>query len=241
MKTVLITGASGGIGSACAIEFLKNGYNVAATYLRNKQGVDALSEHALNSGLVAIRADVTSEEDIRRAFEETIEAFGSIDAVINNAGISLHGLIQDVTSEELSRIIDTNIKGSFYVCQNAARHMISCHCGSIINISSMWGEAGASCEAAYSMTKAAIIGLTKALGKELGPSGIRVNCITPGLIDTPMNAQIDRETIDYICEETPLMRIGTPMDVAHTALFLAEDKSSFITGQVIGVNGGYVI
>jgi len=241
MKTVLITGASGGIGSACAEQFLKLGYNVVAGYFNNKDGVDALEKYAKSSRLLKIKANISSKDDVDMIFKIAIDEFGCIDTVVNNAAISLNGLIQDMTHDDFEKIVDINIKGSFYVCQNAARHMISNHKGSIINISSMWGEVGASCESAYSMTKSALIGLTKSMAKELGPSGIRVNCVSPGLIDTPMNSHMDTESLEWICEETPLMRIGKPSEVADVVLYLAGDKSTFITGQIIGVNGGFVI
>ena len=235
MKTVIITGASGGIGEACARRFLENGYNVVGTYLSN-------STHNIeDERYIGVRTDISDKAQVEELFRIAEERFGRIDAVVNNAAISIHGLVQDITSGDLDRIIDINVKGCFYMCQSAVRHMVSNHSGTIVNISSMWGEVGASCEAAYSMTKAAVIGLTKSLAKELGPSGIRVNCVTPGLIDTKMNSSLDTETIEYMCEDTPLMRIGEPNDVADAVLFLSGEKSSFITGQIIGVNGGYVI
>lgn len=241
MKNVFITGASGAIGAACCRAFLSKGCNVAALYLKNEEGAKALQSCAVSSKLVVIRADVTESSQVRSAFQEAKEALGGIDTVVNCAGIAQSSVIQDTTDDALSALVDTNIKGTFYVCREAAGYMVSQHSGSIINISSMWGEVGASCEACYSMTKAAIIGLTKALAKELGPSGIRVNCITPGLIDTPMNSCYLPEELAAIADETPLMRMGTGDDVAGAVLYLAGEESSFITGQILGVNGGYVI
>ena len=239
MKTVIITGASGDIGFSSCKAFLQNGYNVVAVY--NSNGVRPLEEYAKNSKVLYVKADVSKKQDVKNLFCTAYEKFGSIDVVINNAAISLTGVFQDMTEEELNKIIDVNIKGVFYVSQTASEYMIKEKSGSIINISSMWGEVGASCEAAYSMTKSAVIGLTKALSKELGPSNIRVNCVSPGFIDTKMNAAYTKEDISAICEDTPLMRIGKPEEVADALIFLADSKASFITGQVLGVNGGYVI
>ena len=239
MKTVIITGASGDIGFSSCKAFLQNGYNVVAVY--NSNSVRPLEEYAKNSKVLYVKADVSKKQDVKNLFCTAYESFGSIDVVINNAAISLTGVFQDMTEEELNKIIDVNIKGVFYVSQTASEYMIKEKSGSIINISSMWGEVGASCEAAYSMTKSAVIGLTKALAKELGPSNIRVNCVSPGFIDTKMNAAYTKEDISAICEDTPLMRIGKPEEVADALIFLADSKASFITGQVLGVNGGYVI
>ncbi len=239
MKTVLITGASGGIGGACVKAFLDAGYNVAAVYCNGS--ISNLTGSYPAERLKSIRADLSIEKDVISMFDIAKAEFGSIDAVVSCAGVSSYGLVQDVTEAELMRLLDINIKGSFYVCREAAKHMISSHRGSIVNISSVWGQTGASCEVLYSMTKAAIIGLTKALAKELGPSGIRVNCISPGLIDTKMNSHLTDEDLSTFCEETPLLRMGTPEEVADAAVYLTGDKASFVTGQILGVNGGYLI
>ena len=241
MKTVIVTGASGAIGSACCRRFLKEGYNVTACYLSNETGAKELASYATRSEIMCVKADISDSHDIKKIFDITIEKFGSVDIVVNNAAISVQGLIQDITPEELSGVININIRGTFLMCSNAIGHMVKSQSGSIVNISSMWGETGASCEVAYSMSKAAVIGLTKALAKEVGPSGIRVNCVSPGLIDTKMNSCYTKEELDAICEETPLMRMGTPEDIANAVYYLSSGESSFITGQIIGVNGGYVI
>ncbi len=241
MKNIFITGASGGIGNACCKAFLQKGCNVAAVYFKNEESVMELNAYAKSSRLVLIKADITLSQEAENAFNKALAEFGSIDTAINCAGVSFSGIIQDTTEDVLTYLTDVNIKGTFRVCAHAAKHMVQNHIGSIINISSMWGEVGASCEAAYSMTKAAIIGLTKALAKELGPSGVRVNCITPGLIDTPMNSCYTKEDLDAIADDTPLCRIGKGDDVASAVLFLAGEDADFITGQVLGVNGGYVI
>ncbi len=237
MKTVLITGASGGIGSACVKAFWDIGYNVAAVYCNSS--LDSLADYT--ERVMYLKADISSEKNVISMFDSANERFGIVDAVVNCAGVSSFGLIQDVTESELTRLIDINVKGSFYVCREAAKRMVSLHSGSIVNVSSIWGQTGASCEVIYSMTKAAVIGLTKALAKELGPSGIRVNCIAPGLIDTKMNSHLDAVDLSAFCEETPLMRMGTPQEVADAAVYLSCDKASFVTGQILGVNGGYLI
>lgn len=235
-KTVVVTGGSGAIGSECVKVFSENGYNVAAGYFNNKIENSDKSEDFL-----AVKADISKAEEAYGIIDAAVKKFGGVDVLINNAAISEHGLFQDVTEKELMRITDINIKGVFYTSQAAVKHMLKNHSGRIINISSMWGQTGASCEVAYSMTKAAVIGFTKALAKEVGPSGICVNCISPGLIDTPMNSCYTADDLNCIIEETPLMRIGTPRDVANAALFLANEQSSFITGEVLNVNGGYLI
>ncbi len=241
MKNVLITGASGAIGGACCKSFLEMGCNVAAVYFKNEDAARELFQYSDGAMLVLIKADVSSADDVHNAFETALKELGSIDAVVNCAGVSHSAVVQDTTEDNLAYLVDTNIKGTFYVCREAARHMVQNHKGSIINISSMWGEVGASCEAAYSMTKAAVIGLTKALAKELGPSGIRVNCVSPGLIDSKMNSCYSEDDLNAIAEETPLMRMGKGEDVASAVIYLSGDGADFVTGQVLSVNGGYVI
>ena len=169
------------------------------------------------------------------------EQAGSVDVLVNNAGVSSQKLFTDITDEEWRRTIGVNLDGVFYCCREALKSMISRKSGVIINISSMWGEVGASCEVHYSASKAGVIGLTKALAKEVGMSGIRVNSITPGVIMTDMMSDFDENTINELKSETPLNRLGTPEDIARAALFLASDEASFITGQTLGVNGGFVI
>lgn len=241
MKTVVITGGSGDIGLACCKAFVSKGYNVVATYFNNKDNLPDLSENCPNGNLTPVYTDVSKPEDVSSLFKSAIDTYGSIDILVNCAAVSVHGLIQDTENLVLDNIVDVNVKGVFYACREAVKYMVANHSGSIINITSMWGETGASCEVAYSMTKAAVTGLTKALAKEVGPSGIRVNCVSPGLIDTKMNDVYTKEDLDAICEETPLMRIGRTDDVSDAVMFLAEDSASFITGQVLSVNGGYVI
>ena len=238
MKTVLITGGSRGIGAETVRRFAKNGYRVAFVY---RQSVEAAEKLARETGALPICADVSCEADVRRAVAEAREALGEIDVLINNAAVSAFSLFTDITTEEWNRLTSVNLNGVFYFCREILPEMIARKSGRIINISSMWGQVGASCEVHYSTAKAAVIGLTRALAKEVGPSGVTVNCIAPGVIDTDMNASLDDEARAALCEETPLCRIGKPADVAACALFLAGEGGDFITGQVIGVNGGFVI
>ena len=238
MKTALITGGSRGIGKAMVELFSSKGYRVAFTY---KQSKAAAEELAARTGSVAICADGALEADILRAIRIAKEELGCVDCLINNAGVSSFSLFTEVSLEEWQRIFSVNLNSAFVYSREIARDMIASHSGRIINIGSMWGISGSSCEVAYSSAKAALHGMTRALSKELGPSGITVNAIAPGLIDTDMNSSLDRESIDAIIDETPLMRIGKPEDVASLALFLASDAASFITGQVISVDGGYLL
>ncbi len=242
-KTVLITGASKGIGAATAILFAEKGYNVVMNYNNSVQSALILQKSLNESGysVSAYQANVRNRLDVDLMVKEIIERFGGIDILINNAGVANQQLFTEISEIEWSEIMDVNLNGTFNCSQAVLPHMINKKSGVIINISSMWGQVGASCEVAYSAAKAGVIGLTKALAKEVGPSGIRVNCIAPGLIDTGMNQEFSLEDVAAIVENTPLGRIGTTNDVASTALFLANDDSSFITGQIIGVNGGLVI
>lgn len=189
---------------------------------------------------MCFRADISNPNDIAAMFTYVESTLGGVDLLVNNAGISYIGLFQDMTDEEILKHTEVNLLGAMYCSKRAVPGMVSKKSGVIINISSMWGEVGASCETVYSACKAGIIGFTKALAKELGPSGIRVNCVSPGVINTDMNRELTDETIKELCEETPLLRIGTPGDVGKMIAFLASDDASFITGQVISVNGGII-
>lgn len=239
-KTVLVTGASGGIGAAIALAFAEKGYQVAAAYGQNKTAAAATLQKLRQTGAhaIAVAGDLRREQDVTSLFRQTEEEFGFIDILINNAGISYTGLFTDMSLDEWQNMLQSNLTSMFLCCQHALPPMIRRKEGCIINIGSIWGEVGASCEVAYSAAKAGVIGLTKALAKEEGPSGIRVNCIAPGLIQTNMNNHLSQEDIAAFCEETPLCKIGQPADVAGAAVFLAENP--FVTGQVIGVNGGLV-
>ncbi len=238
MKTVLITGGSRGIGRAMVELFSKSGYAVAFTYKSSENEAKSLAE---STGALAIRADNTSEGDVVHAVEACGERFGKIDCLINNAGISAFSLFTDITLDDWNEMLSTNLTGAFLYSKAVIPGMVSRKYGRIINITSMWGLVGSSCEVHYSTAKAGLIGMTKALAKELGPSGITVNAIAPGVINTEMNKALSREDMDLLIDETPLMRIGEPCDVASAALFLASDEASFITGDVLNVSGGYVI
>ena len=242
-KTVLITGASHGIGKATAILFAKHNYNVIINYNTSEDEAKKIEVDLIKQGAnaLAIKADVSRQDEVKEMFGVINDTFGDIHVLINNAGISSQNLFTDVAEEEWDKIFDVNIKGIFNCTQLALKSMIKNHFGKIINISSIWGLTGASCEVAYSATKAAVIGFTKALAKEVGPCNINVNAVAPGVIDTQMNKNISVEIMCDLKEQTPLGVIGTGEDVAQTILFLASDNSKFITGQVISPNGGIVI
>ena len=238
MKTVFITGGSRGIGRAMVELFSSNGYSVAFTYKNSESEAKSLAEC---TGALAIRADSASECDVISAVNAAEEAFGRIDCLINNAGVSSFSLFTDLTLEEWNSHLAVNLTGAFLYSKATIPGMVARKSGRIINITSMWGITGSSCEVHYSTAKAGLIGMTKALAKELGPSGICVNAIAPGLIDTDMNKSLSAEDIKAIEDETPLMRIGTAEEVARVALFLADEGGSFITGEVLNVSGGYLI
>lgn len=242
-KTVIITGASKGIGANMAIRFAEKGYNVVMNYNNSVQSAILLQKSLKESGysVIAYKANVKNRLEVDLMIKEAIYRFGSIDILINNAGVSNQSLITDISEQEWNDIIGVNLTGVFNCCQAVLPHMINQKSGSIINISSMWGEVGASCEVAYSAAKAGVIGFTKALAKEVGPSGINVNCITPGLIETAMNQNLTIDDVAAIVDQTPMGRIGSTNDVASAAMFLASEEANYITGQVLGVNGGFVV
>lgn len=222
MKKVLITGGATGIGKACALNFKNNGYDVYITYNNTLPDYE---------GVKALKCDLKSLEDIHCLFEQ----IGSIDILVNNAAVSLIKQINDVTPDDYEDLMGVNERAVYFCSKYALKYMLKNHSGSIINISSMWGQCGASCETLYSMSKAGVIGFTKALAKELAPSNITVNCVSPGIIDTRMNECFDKKDL---IEEVPLRRLGTPENIAESVLFLAEND--YITGQVLGVNGGII-
>ncbi len=238
MKTVLITGGARGIGAEMVKQFSAAGYRVAFTYKESEGEAAMLSEL---TGALALRADSRSEKAVVNAVNKTREMYGNIEILINNAAVSSFSLFTDITLDAWRDMFATNVDGAFLYTREVLPEMIRNKSGRIINVSSMWGQVGSSCEVNYSATKAALIGMTKALAKEVGPSGITVNCIAPGLINTDMNRTLSDEDINAICDETPLMRIGECSDVASAALFLAGEGASFITGAVINVNGGLVV
>ena len=238
-KTVLINGGSRGIGRAICERLAKEGANVAFTYLHSEEKAKALAEKL---GALAIRADSRVSSEVNRAVKATEEKFGRIDILVNCAAKSEFALVTDISDEAWRDMMAVNLDGYFYYIRAVLPSMIREKQGRIINITSMWGEVGASCEVHYSASKAAVIGLTKALAKELGPSGITVNCVSPGVIDTDMNrAHLTEEDLSALADETPLGRIGTPEEVAASVAFLAGDGGNFITGQILSVNGGLVI
>lgn len=243
MKTVLITGASRGIGAETARLFAQKGWAVAVNYRNSREAAEELvSEIRKNGGTaLAIPADVGDPEQVEALFRTAEQELGQIEALVNNAGIAQQKLFTDLTDEDWDELFRVDVKGVFLCCRRALPAMIRRHRGVIVNISSMWGQVGASCEVHYSAAKAAVIGLTRALAKEVGPSGIRVNCIAPGVIQTEMNGNLTPETLEALKEETPLELLGDPADVAKAAWFLTSEDSAFITGQVLGVNGGMVI
>ena len=239
MRRVLISGGSRGIGRAIVEAFVANGDNVAFLY-RSRD--EEAAQVAAATGAVAIKADISDPDAVRRAIVAAETALGgSVDVLVNNAAVSWIGQMQDMSDTEWRRVLDTNLSGAFYLSRGVVSGMVRNQYGRIVNIGSMWGKVGASCEVAYSATKAGIRGLTMAMAKEFGPSGITVNCVEPGFIATDMNAAIDEASKQALCDETPLGRMGTPEEVATAVVFLASDAAGFITGQVIGVDGGLAV
>ena len=237
-KTVLITGGSRGIGAAAVERFAAEGWQVAFGFHQSEQAAAGLAE---KTGALALQGDVGDSASAAALVAQAQKALGHLDVLINNAGVGHFGLLTDVTNEEWDRLLSVNLSGTFYICRAALPEMIRRKSGCILNVSSIWGMCGASCEAAYSAAKAGVIGLTKALAKEVGPSGIRVNCVAPGAVDTAMNARLSEAERAALEEETPLLRMGTPEEIAALLYFLAKDEAAFITGQVLSPNGGLVI
>ncbi len=241
-KNVLITGAAGGIGRAAALSFAKKGYNVVINYKSSKEKAEQLA-HEINSlgvKAVPVCADISIRSEVDAMFEVAQKELGSIDILVNNAGIAQQKMFCDISEQDFDSMFGITVKGAFNCTQAALGDMIHKKSGKIINISSMWGVCGASCEVHYSAAKAALIGMTKALARELAPSNIQVNCIAPGIIDTPMNASLGEETLDLLRQESPMGRFGTPEEVASLILFLSSHEADFITGQVIGIDGSFI-
>lgn len=240
----LVTGASRGIGHETAAALAAQGWDVAVNYHRSREAAESLvqrlrQEHGVNAA--AYCCDVSDAGQVAEMFRQVNSQLGWVELLVNNAGVAHQALFTDITEEEWDSLFAVDVKGIFLCCREALREMVSHKKGSIINISSIWGITGASCEVHYSAAKAAVIGLTKALAKEVGLSGIRVNCIAPGVIDTQMNRNLDETALAALREETPLGRLGSTEDIAQLAAFLASDRAGFITGQVISPNGGIVI
>lgn len=241
MKNVLITGASRGIGAACALLFGKAGYRVFVNYNKSEKQAYEVCEKIKSAGgeAYAVQADVTDLTAVRRAVSLCKYHGGGLDVLVNNAGIDFYGTFEETTPEIWDSVIKTNLTGVYNTVYAALPELKETR-GKIINVSSVWGVFGGSCEAAYSASKAGVIGLTKALSKELGLSGVTVNCVAPGYIDTEMNARFDEKTVADIIDRTPLSRTGTPEDVAEAVLWLASDKAPFFTGTVLNVDGGFM-
>ncbi len=242
-KTAFITGASRGIGRAIAKQLALDGYRVGINYLQSTEKAEALVSElrALGCNAIAAQADVSDAEAITRAIRTVEQTFSPIDLLVNNAGIAQQDLFQYTDATLWRRLFAVNVDGAYHTIQAVLPAMIARRAGSIVNISSMWGLRGASCEVTYSATKAALIGLTRSLAMELAPSHIRVNCVAPGVIHTDMVDQLGEETISALCEQTPIGRLGTPEDIAQAVAFLASDKASFITGQVLTADGGFIL
>lgn len=240
---VLITGASRGIGAATAEAFARAGYAVTILYHTNSKKAEALVARLRVEGheAIAISIDIKDYAAVRHAVQKANLQFGAVDVLVSNAGIASQKLFTDITPEEFKDMMDTHVTGLYNITQAVLPGMISKKTGSIITVSSIWGITGASCEVSYSTAKAAVIGFTRALAKEVGPSHITVNCVAPGVVDTDMNMNLSSGDIAELCDQTPLGRIGTPQEIADVIVFLASDKAGFITGQVISPNGGLII
>lgn len=237
-KSVLITGGSRGIGAAAARAFAAEGYRVAIGYLNSREKAENL---AAEIGGMAVRADVREERQVREMVDKVLDNFCQLDILVCNAGVAWQGLLTDMTTEDWRQVMASDLDSVFLCARAVLPHFIHRKQGKILTVSSMWGQVGASCEVAYSAAKAGVIGFTKALAKEVAPSGITVNCVAPGAIDTEMNAHLGPEALEMLAEETPLGRLGRPEEVARVLLFLASEQADFLTGQVLSPNGGLVM
>ena len=236
-KVAFVTGGAKGIGSAIVKRFIKDGYKVAFTYNNSENKAQALANE-LGDNCRAYKLDITDSNAVNTVVADIEKNFGEINVLVNNAGIAEQTLFTDITDDMWHKMIETNLSGAFYCSRAVLKYMINRKNGKIINISSIWGETGGSCEVHYSASKAGLIGMTKALSKEVGLSGITVNCVSPGVILTDMTSHFDEDTINELKEETPLNKIGTPEDIAGAVAFLASSDADFITGQDLAVNGG---
>lgn len=238
-KTVFITGGSRGIGAACVRLFALSGWSVAFTYRNSHEAAQALAKDAPN--ILALQGDMTCEADVQACYLEAKAHFGAVHALVCNAGKAEQRMFAEISNEALDSMFDANVKSAVYAVRQVLPDFIHRKQGSIVMLSSIWGVTGASCESHYAASKAALIGLSKSLALEFGPSGIRVNCVAPGVIDTDMNRMHGSDTMAALAEETPLGRIGTPEEVAESVLFLSSEKAGFVTGQVLGVSGGFAV
>lgn len=240
-QTVLITGASRGIGAETARRFAADGYQVAVNYFQSKDAAFALCDQ-ISNGAFPVYGDVSDSAQVRAMVDEVFAHVDHLDALVCNAGISLPGmLLQDVTDQQWADVLSVDASGVFYAVRAVLPHMLHQHAGRIVTVSSMWGQVGGACEVAYSAAKGAVIAFTKALAKEVAPSGILVNCVAPGVIDTEMLSMAPPEARAMLEEETPIGRLGQPSDIAEAVFYLASPASSFLTGQVIAPNGGLII
>ncbi len=242
-KVALVTGASRGIGRAVAFRLAEMGYDIAVCYHTAVDQANELVERLRRNGHTAMAfcCDVADSASVEALEKAVTEQMGEVSVLVNNAGIAQQKLFTDLSNDDWDRMIGVHLTGTFYLCRAFLPPMIRRHAGVIVNVSSMWGQVGGSCEVHYSAAKAGVIGLTKALAKEVGPAGVRVNCVAPGVIGTDMMQGFDEDTLRSLAEETPLMRLGTPTDVANAVAFLVSDEAAFMTGQIIAPNGGMVI
>lgn len=242
-RIALVTGSSRGIGRAVARRLAAEGCAVCINYRERQDCAEALAAELTAAGcrVMTVQADVSQRQQVNDMVHRVEDTFGPVSLLVNNAGVAGQALFQDVTDEMWQRYFSTNVDGAYHAIQAVLPAMLHAHEGCILNISSIWGQRGASCEVTYSCTKAALIGLTRSLASELAPTHIRVNCIAPGVIKTDMLDALPPEVLPQLAEETPLRRLGTPEDIAHAAAFLASEKADFITGQVLTVDGGFIL
>lgn len=238
MRKILVTGGSRGIGAAAVEKFISLGDKVAFVYNSNARRALAVAE---KTGAFPIRSDLSSPDGVRNGISSALEYLGGLDILVSNAGVSHIAQICDTDDDDWRRVVDTDLSGPYYLLREASKIMVKEHKGRIITVGSVWGKCGASCESAYSAAKAGLRGLTMALAKELGPSGITVNCVEPGIISTEMNSCLDEDTLKAIADEIPAGRLGTPSEVASLIAFLASDEAAYINGQCIAIDGGWCI